>query len=133
MNRIGRAALAPTIGFSAAGAAILAGATDGDDGGSGTPEEVVGGVDVFAYCQQEFGNASQAMLVGTNAFSWRCTNEANGLFQLENVDTRADRNPVVVSATATPVAASTTVTVAVATPIDPPAQSTEISYSPVEM
>ncbi|MEM9515325.1 MAG: hypothetical protein AAGA42_10765 [Actinomycetota bacterium] len=87
MNRTGRATLALTVGFAAAGAAILAGATDVDD--NAATAEVFGGVDVFAYCQQQFGQQSQAMLVGTNAFSWRCTNQSNGIFQLEDVDLNA--------------------------------------------
>ncbi|MEM8619427.1 MAG: hypothetical protein AAGF73_06865 [Actinomycetota bacterium] len=84
MNRTGRSVLALTIGFTAAGAAIVAATTDGD--GRPDPIAEIGEVDVFAHCQERFGAQSQAMLVGTDAFSWRCTNEANGLFQLEDVD-----------------------------------------------
>jgi hypothetical protein len=50
------------------------------------PPEVVGEVDTFAYCRSLHGDTSNAVLVGTSAFSWRCTDRRNDLFQLVELD-----------------------------------------------
>ncbi len=84
MSRTARVALAIVVGFLAAGAAIFAATTNTGDG----DEEpvVLGGVDVFQYCLDVYGTNSQALIVGANAFGWRCSNRSSTPFQFEEVD-----------------------------------------------
>ena len=83
MSRTGRSLLALGVGFIAATAIFRAA---GVEPAIDNEPEVVGEVDTFAHCRELFGADSNAMLVGTNAFSWRCSDRRNGFFQLVELD-----------------------------------------------
>ncbi len=83
MTHAGRSLLALGVGFIAATAIFRAA---GVEPAVDNEPEVVGEVDTFAHCRELYGDDSNAMLVGTNAYSWRCSDRRNGFFQLVEID-----------------------------------------------
>ncbi len=83
MNRASRSVLAICVGFIGATAVFRAAGVEPIDSG---PPDVLGEVDPFAYCRSQFGETSNAVLVGTNAYSWRCVDRRNDLFLLVELD-----------------------------------------------
>jgi len=83
MNRISRSVLAVGVGFIGATAVFRAAGVEptGEDA-----LVVVGQVDIFAYCRSQYSYTSNAILVGASAYSWRCSDRRNGLFQLVELD-----------------------------------------------
>lgn len=85
MKRWVRSALAVLIGFLATSAAFAA-----IEAQNGRAEQVdptlLGTVNTFDYCRDEFGNASAAVLVGDGAWAWRCVFTSNNVFQEERID-----------------------------------------------
>lgn len=83
MNRASRSVLAIVVGFIGATVVFRAAGveTPGDE-----PPVVVGVVDKFAYCRSQYGAISNAILIGTNAYSWRCSDRQGGLFRLAELD-----------------------------------------------
>ena len=84
MSRTARIVLALVVGFVAAGAVIIAASVDRGDDDEGPV--VRGTVDAFVHCEERYGPLSQALVVGSSAFGWNCTNRSNGLFRLEGID-----------------------------------------------
>jgi hypothetical protein len=83
VNRASRSVLAIGVGFIGATAIFRAA---GIEPATTRPPEVVGEVDTFDYCRSLYGSTSNAVLIGTNAYSWRCSDRQNGLFRLVELD-----------------------------------------------
>lgn len=83
VNRASRSVLALGVGFVGATAIFQAAGVSppGND-----RAVVVGQIDTTAFCRSQFGDSSNAMLVGTSAYSWRCSDRSSGLFRLVEVD-----------------------------------------------
>lgn len=83
MNRLTRSALAIGVGFVGATAIFQAAGPESDDENGPT---VAGQVNVFTYCREIYGTGASALLVGGNAFSWRCSSRPNGIFLLTEIN-----------------------------------------------
>lgn len=83
MNRTARSLLALGVGF--VGATVVFRAAGVESALTTTPA-VVGQVDTFDYCRDVYGARSNTMLVGTNAYSWRCTIRTNSFFKVVELD-----------------------------------------------
>ena len=86
MNRASRSVLAVGVGFIGATVVFRAAGIEPADN---DPPVVVGEVDTFAFCRSQYGDTSNAILVGTNAYSWRCTDRQGGLFRLAELNFEA--------------------------------------------
>lgn len=85
MNVWARAVLALATGFGLTVAAIEVMALDGDDGPP--PGTRLGKLDFDEYCIRDVGPRAVAILVGDDAFGWRCwTRSASGLPTVYDVD-----------------------------------------------
>ena len=49
-------------------------------------DALLGSLDFTAYCQQEYGSGSVAVLTRTDTTGWRCATRANGLFNTVDLD-----------------------------------------------
>ncbi len=83
MNQLTRSALALSVGF--VGATIIFQAAEQGRPGDSEPV-VLGQVDVFDYCHEVFGSNASALLVGGDAFGWRCSYRPNGVFLLSEIN-----------------------------------------------
>ena len=83
MNRVVRSSLAIGIGFVSAAATIQAtGISRGPD-----PEPVLlGDLDVYGYCGEQFGESANALLLGGNAWAWKCVHRPEGVFTQEDIE-----------------------------------------------
>lgn len=85
MRRWVRSGLAVVIGFLATAAMIAALETQRSS--DEEPEPVLlGGTNAFIYCRETYGTASSAVLVGDDAWSWRCVFTSNDVFQEASID-----------------------------------------------
>jgi hypothetical protein len=81
MNRTFRSAFAILVGFVGATAAFAAIENDRT-----SDRKELGKLDVIDHCQSEYGIRSAAMVLGRNAWAWRCTFLSNGIFEELSLD-----------------------------------------------